>query len=73
MQVVALDAQGVRLPAGRWIRVADASALDDDNGSVGEPLGLVPELDPKSLALLEATSLSRADIAQSVEQRFRKP
>ena len=40
---------------------------------LAQPLGVVPELDPKSLALLEAAPAVRADIAQSVEQRFRKP
>ena len=45
----------------------------------GEPLAVVSGggvtcLDPRGPALLEAASPeSRADIAQSVEQRFRKP
>ena len=33
----------------------------------------IRQLDPRSLALLEAAPAFRADIAQSVEQRFRKP
>lgn len=56
-----------------WRGPATTAAAKPLGEPLAKPLGNGAPLDPNAFALLQAAPSHRADIAQPVEQRFRKP